>query len=166
MKKAFFISLFLLISTNMSSQTVMGINVKTTMKKFKPQIAAKGYKPIKTVEGDYDYKVKYAGYPDCTMNVEYNTSNDSIIAVNVFFKHESFNEDQRIYDEITRQFNAKYGNMDETDFDKFGSEFKWSTFGPKRQYFVFWFWNEKKYVYVRYETGVKRQENQTFSPDI
>ena len=164
--KYLFLLCFVSFSLCGSAQTVMGIDIKTTMKKFKPQIVAKGGKLLKSVEGNYEYKVKFAGYPDCTMKVEFNTDNDLIVSVAIFFPHESFDGDKSIYEEMCRQFNEKYGFVDEVDFTQFGRPNKWSNFGKPRKATVFWFWDEKKYVYVYYETGAIRHENKSYSPDI
>ena len=167
MKKLTLLILCLIIvSFSGYAQTVMGIDIKTTMKKFKPQIVAKGGKLSKSVEGKYEYKVKFAGYPDCTMKVEYNTDNDLITSVAIFFPHESFNGDKKIYEEMCRQYNEKYGFVHEVDFTQFGKPNKWSIFGRPPKATVFWFWDENKYVYVYYETGVRRHQNKSYSSDI
>ena len=167
MKKLVLLIIYLIIvSFGCNAQTVMGIDIKTTMKKFKPQIVAKGGKLSKSIEGNYEYKVKFAGYPDCTMKVEYNTDNDLITSVAIFFPHESFNGDRRIYEEMCRQFNEKYGFVNEVDFSKFGRPNKWSDFGNPHKATVLWIWDENQYVYVYYETGATRHENKSYSPDI
>lgn len=105
-----FILSFVNICVAQTPQSVLGINLKTTMTKFKQNLAKRGYKPSQTAEGVYEYKVTYAGYPNCRMEVRYYSGNDSIRLLTVYFPHESYSKDQSIYNNMTRQFKEKYGN--------------------------------------------------------
>lgn len=93
-----------------TQQSVLGVPLKTTMSKFKQALIKKGYKPIQNTGGICEYKVTYAGYRNCDMEVKYNTGNDSIRIVTIDIPHESLEKDKTIFENLTKQFKEKYGN--------------------------------------------------------
>lgn len=109
-----FVLLFALFLTNIcvaqAPLSVLGINPNTTMKKFNLSLSNKGFRPTQTAEGLYEYKVKYAGYSNCRMEVEFNIGNDSVRKVTIEFPHESIAKDKAIFENLTKQFKEKYGN--------------------------------------------------------
>lgn len=113
MKKIFVLLFFSFLTGICAAQTplaVLGVNPNTTMKKFNLALAKKGFRPTQTAEGLYEYKVKYAGYSNCRMEVEFNIGNDSIRSVTIDIPHESFAKDKAIFENLTKQFKEKYGN--------------------------------------------------------
>ena len=85
-----------------TTQSVFGINLSTTIKKFNSALVAKGYMPTKTADGLFSYIVKFAGYPNCEMEVKFNCGNDSIRLVTIYFPHESFAKDEAIFRNMTQ----------------------------------------------------------------
>lgn len=170
-----FIVLFVAnICVAQTPQSVFGINLKTTMTKFKQALVKKGYKPSQTAVGVYEYKVTYAGYPNCRMEVKYNSGNDSIRLLTVFFPHESYSKDQSIYINMTKQFKEKYGN--EVDWSEgmlgaINKGHKMKTYGwaKKNLCTVSWYYDDEEEdngVRVQYNVFVKRDSKVSVSSDI
>ena len=160
--------------------SVLGINPNTTMKKFNLALSKKGIKPTQTAEGLYEYDVKYAGYPNCTMEVRFNIGNDSVRTVTINIPHESFAKDKAIFDNLTKQFREKYGNehdgfedglvkeglMSAKKLTKRTKEYgKWKV----NYCHVRWFANDREYedgVEVKYETNAYPDRKVSVSSDI
>lgn len=145
--------------------SVFGINPNTTMKKFNSALVAKGYKPYKTAESRYGYKVKYAGYPNCEMDVKFNSGNDSVLLVTIYFPHESIAKDETIFRSMTQQFKEKYGNEIDWNEGIMGAVNKTSklkTYGKHKinMCSVAWYFNDDEE-----EDGVHVQYNTNASPD-
>lgn len=157
-----------------TSQSVFGINLSTTIKKFNSALATKGYKPTKTAEGLYSYKVKYAGYPNCDMEVKFNSGNDSIRLVTIYFPHESIAKDEAIFRDMTQQFKEKYGNESDWNNGILGAVFKtqkMKSYGNAKvgMSYVVWYFNDEKEedgVHVQYSTKVKSDGKIQVSSDI
>lgn len=184
--KKFYLLLFVLFLTNLCfAQTplsVLGINPNTTMKKFNLELSKKGIKPTQTVDGLYEYKVKYAGYVNCTMEVKYNIGNDSISKVTIDIPHESYSKDKAIFENLTKQFKEKYGNETALDDDlaKIQEEFtgkpvirtsKNRTYGKVKINFcsIIWYFDDDEYedgVSVVYYTNAKPDQKVAVSSDI
>lgn len=177
MKRLFLLGTIMLcahLCFSQAQQAVLGVNVKNTMKRFNQALSTKGYKPTQTAEGLYEYKIKYAGYPDCRMEVEYNTGNDSIRLVTIFFPHESISKDQAIYNNITKQFKEKYGN--EVDWSEGflgipNKTHKMKTYGTVKTGIcsVSWYFNDEEEddgVHVQYVTNTNRDSKVSVSSDI
>ncbi len=157
-------------------QSVFGINLKTTMTKFKQALTQKGYKPSLKTEGIYEYKVTYAGYPNCRMEVQYYSGNDSIYLVTIYFPHESYSKDESIFNNMTKQFREKYGNEDDWNETwlslgvvKKGSKMKSYGKFPINSCTVAWYFADKTVddgVHVQYDICVKRDSKVSVSPDI
>lgn len=155
-------------------QSVFGINPNTTMKKFNSALAVKGYKPNKTAEGRYGYKVKYAGYPNCEMEVKFNSGNDSILLVTIYFPHESIAKDEIIFRYMTQQFKEKYGN--EVDWNEgilgaVNRTSKMKTYGKHKinMCSVTWYFNddeEEDGVHVQYVTNARPDSKVSVNSDI
>lgn len=160
--------------------SVLGINPNTTMKKFNLALSKKGIKPTQTAEGLYEYKVKFAGYPNCTMEVEFNIGNDSVRTVTIDIPHESFAKDKAIFDNLTKQFREKYGNEHDGFEDGLVKEGLMSArkltkrtkgYGKWKVNYchVRWYANDKEYedgVEVKYETNAYPDRKVSVSSDI
>lgn len=163
---------FIMFEAN--AQTVMGVNIKTTMKSFLPQMARKGYKPQKTTLGKYEFIVTFAGYPNCKYEVEYNTETDSIYYVTLFFPHESVSKDEEIYNDIKRQLIAKYGKPShdfDIDYADLGpsviARMKYRNVSFNSNPYLCWEFDENRYVRLSYQTGARRKVNkQSYSNDL
>lgn len=183
MKKMFVFLFVLFLSGICAAQaplSVLGINPNTTMKKFNLALSKKGIKPTQTAEGLYEYKVKFAGYPNCTMEVKFNIGNDSVRTVTIDIPHESFAKDKAIFDNLTKQFREKYGNehdgfedglvkeglMSARKLTKRTKEYgKWKV----NYCHVRWYANDKEYedgVEVKYETNAYPDRKVSISSDI
>jgi len=183
MKKMFVFLFVLFLSGICAAQaplSVLGINPNTTMKKFNLALSKKGIKPTQTAEGLYEYKVKFAGYPNCTMEVKFNIGNDSVRTVTIDIPHESFAKDKAIFDNLTKQFREKYGNehdgfedglvkeglMSARKLTKRTKEYgKWKV----NYCHVRWYANDKEYedgVEVKYETNAYPDRKVSVSSDI
>ena len=183
MKKMFvllFVSFLSGICVAQTPLSVLGINPNTTMKKFNLALSKKGIKPTQTAEGLYEYKVKFAGYPNCTMEVKFNIGNDSVRTVTIDIPHESFAKDKAIFDNLTKQFREKYGNehdgfedglvkeglMSARKLTKRTKEYgKWKV----NYCHVRWYANDKEYedgVEVKYETNAYPDRKVSVSSDI
>lgn len=154
--------------------SVFGINPNTTMKKFNLALSNKGFKPYKITDGHYYYKVTYAGYPDCDMEVKHNSGNDSILLINIYLPHESIAKDEIIYMSLTQQFKEKYGNEFDWNQDIFDLVFKtqkMKSYGKFRVNLchVVWYFNDEKEedgVHVQYETNARADGNVKVNSDI
>lgn len=174
MKKCLLCLLFGFIALSVNAQTVMGINIKTTMKSFLPQMAKKGYKPHKTTLGKYEFTVKFAGYPNCTYEVEYNTETDSIYYVAVHFLHESVKKDEEIYNDIKQQLIAKYGKPShdfDVDYADLGASviarMSYRDVSFNSNPYLVWHFDDKKYVRLSYQTGARRKPSKvSYSNDL
>ena len=144
------------------------------MKKFNSALAAKGYKPNKTSDGMYSYKVKYAGFPNCTMDVAFNNGNDSIRLVTIYFPHESIAKDETIFRSMTQQFKEKYGNeidWNEGIWGAINRTHKMKTYGKHKINLcsVSWYYNddnEEDGVQVQYNTNASPDHKVNVNPDI
>ena len=155
-------------------QSIFGVDLKTTMTKFKQAMTKKGYKPTQTAEGLYEYKVTYAGYTNCVLEIKYNSGNDSIRLVTIYFPHESYSKDQGIYQNMTQQFKEKYGN--EVDWNE--GILAMASKGHKMKSYgkfgintctVSWYYDHDKEddgVKVQYNIPVEEDSKVTVSPDI
>lgn len=170
------------ICTAQTPLSVLGINPNTTMKEFNLALSKKGIKPAQTAEGIYEYKVKYAGYSNCRMEVEFNIGNDSILTVIIEFPHESIAKDGAIFENLTKQFKEKYGNeadlgeeliklkewyerrpIKRTRYEKSYGKFKINLC------YVKWYFNDEEYedgVEVKYYTNANKEKKVAVSPDI
>ncbi len=183
MKKMFVLLFVSFLSGICAAQTplsVLGINPNTTMKKFNLALSKKGIKPTQTAEGLYEYKVKFAGYPNCTMEVKFNIGNDSVRTVTIDIPHESFAKDKAIFDNLTKQFREKYGNEHdgfEDDLVKEGLMSARKLTKRTKEYgkwkvnycHVRWYANDKEYedgVEVKYETNAYPDRKVSVSSDI
>ena len=185
MKKTIIVLCVLFFTGICSAQTplsVLGINPNTTMKKFNLALSQKGFRPTQTAEGLYEYKVKYAGYPNCRMEVKYNTGNDSIRTITIEIPHESIAKDKAIFENLTKQFKEKYGN--ESDLGEALIKIKEEYEGHpirrtryERSYgkhkinvcYVKWYFNDDEYedgVEVKYETNAYSDRKVSVSSDI
>ena len=162
--------------------SVLGINPNTTMKKFNLELSKKGFKPTQTANGVYEYKVKYAGYSNCTMEVKFNLGNDSVLTVTIDFQHESIAKDKSIFENLTKQFKEKYGH--ETDLGeeliKLKEEFEGrkirrtrsnKTYGQFKINYceVNWYYNDDEYedgVDVKYYTNARSDKKVSVNSDI
>ena len=185
MKKAIVILCVLFFTGICSAQTplsVLGINPNTTMKKFNLALSQKGFRPTQTAEGLYEYKVKYAGYPNCRMEVKFNIGNDSIRKVTIEFPHESIEKDKAIFENLTKQFKEKYGNESDLgeELIKLREEFEGRRIRrtrSERTYGQFninycevnWYFDDDEYedgVEVKYYTNAKDDNKVSVSSDI
>lgn len=183
MKKMFVLLFVSFLSGICAAQTplsVLGINPNTTMKKFNLALSKKGIKPTQTAEGLYEYKVKFAGYPNCTMEVKFNIGNDSVRTVTIDIPHESFAKDKAIFDNLTKQFREKYGNERDGFEDGLVKEGLMSArkltkrtkeYGQWKVNYchVRWYANDKEYedgVEVKYETNAYSDRKVSVSSDI
>lgn len=162
--------------------SVLGINPNTTMKKFNLALSKKGLKPIQTAEGLYEYKIKYAGYPDCEMEVKFNVGNDSVLSITIDIPHESIAKDKSIFENLTKQFREKYGNEHDLgeELIKLKEEFerrKIRRTRYERSYgkhkinmcYVKWYFNDDEYedgVEVKYYTNANVDKKVSISSDI
>lgn len=162
--------------------SVLGINPNTTMKKFNLALSSKGFKPTQTAEGLYEYKVKYAGFPNCRMEVKFNLGNDSIRSITIEIPHESIAKDKAIFENLTKQFKEKYGNEHDLgeDLIKLREQFERRVIRRTRyersygkhkinECFVNWYFNDDKYedgVEVVYYTNAYSDKKVSVSPDI
>lgn len=185
MKKMFvllFVSFLSGICVAQAPLSVLGINPNTTMKKFNLALSKKGVRPTQTAEGLYEYKVKYAGYSNCRMEVEFNIGNDSVRKVTIEFPHESIAKDKAIFENLTKQFKEKYGhetNLGE-ELIKLSEEYEGRrirrtrserTYGQfKINYCVVnWYFDDDEYedgVEVKYYTNAKDDNKVSVSSDI
>lgn len=160
--------------------SVFGVNPNTTMKKFNMALSKKGIKPKQTANGLFEYNVKYAGYPNCTMEVVFNQGNDSIRKITIDIPHESFAKDKIIFENLTKQFKEKYGNEHDGFEDGLVKEGLMSAkkltkrtkeYGKyKVNYcYVRWYCNDREYedgVEVVYETNAYADKKVSVSSDI
>lgn len=185
MKKMFVLLFVSFLSGICAAQTplsVLGINPNTTMKKFNLALSKKGIKPTQTAEGLYEYKVKYAGYSNCRMEVKFNIGNDSIRKVTIEFPHESIAKDKAIFENLTKQFKEKYGhetNLGE-ELIKLREEYEGRrirrtrserTYGQVKINYceVNWYFDDDEYedgVEVKYYTNAKDDNKVSVSSDI
>lgn len=172
MRKVIF-ALLLALTCEVEAQTVMGINIKTTLKSFNQQIIKKGYTPYKTTLGKYEYKVNFAGYPDSNLSVEYNTETDSIWLVEIVFKHESKSKDAEIFKDIREQLIAKYGTPTFEVEKKFADTpavlarmgYRDASFDNNP--YLCWDFDEKNYVNLSYRTGARsKPKKPSYSKDL
>ena len=170
------------ISAAQAPLSVFGINPNTTMKKFNLALSKKGIRPTQTAAGLYEYRVKYAGYPNCRMEVIFNIGNDSVRKVTIEFSHESIAKDKTIFENITKQFKEKYGH--ETDLGEALIKLKEEYEGHRirrtrsnRQYGqvkinyceVNWYYDDDEYedgVDVKYYTNARDDNKVSVSSDI
>ncbi len=115
--KKIIVFLLLCLSVNVSAQSVFGIDVNTTNKKFCLQMLKKGYKPYEKVSQRTKFKVTYAGYTKTDMEILYDDSNGMIREVEFFFKNRSNDENQQIFDNLEAQFRKKYDSCKRNDLD-------------------------------------------------
>lgn len=185
MKKLFLLSLVFLLSVICFAQaplSVLGINPNTTMKKFNLALSKKGIRPSQTAEGLYEYKVKYAGYSNCRMEVKFNIGNDSIRSITIDFPHESIAKDKAIFENLTKQFKEKYGNEIDLgeELIKLQEEFEMRRIKRtryERSYgkhkinmcYVKWYFNDNEYedgIEVKYYTNANDDKKVSVNSDI
>ncbi len=185
MKKMFVLLLVSILTDICAAQaplSVLGINPNTTMKKFNLALSKKGVKPTQTAEGFYEYKVKYAGYPNCSMEVKFNIGNDSVRSITIEFPHESIAKDRAIFGNLTKQFKEKYGNEHDLGEEllKLREEFERREIKRtryERSYgkhkinmcYVKWYFNDDEYedgVEVVYYTNANGDNKVSVSSDI
>jgi len=184
--RKFLLLFFVICSTSICcAQTplsVFGINPNTTMKKFHLELFKKGIKPPKTADGLYVYKVKYAGYSNCAMEVIFNAGNDSVLCITIGIPHESIAKDQFIFNSLTKQFKEKYGNESDLgeELIKIKEEFEGHpikrtryerSYGKIRinHCYVNWYFNDEEYedgVEVKYYTNARSDGKVSVNPDI
>lgn len=174
MNKFIILLLLLLSSAWADAQTVMGIDIKTTMKSFNPQMIKKGYKPHVTTLGKYEYNVTFAGYPHCRYVVEYNTETDSIYEATIYFLHESVSKDGEIYKELKKQLTAKYGKptfdfeVDYADWEpSILARLEYRNVSFNYNPYLIWQFGDEKQVKMSYQTGASRKvKKPSYSNDI
>ena len=185
MKRTFFILAMLFFTTLSFSETplsVLGINPNTTMKKFNLALCKKGIRPTQTANGLYGYKVKYAGYSNCSMEVKFNTGNDSVLSITIDIPHESIAKDKSIFDNLTKQFKEKYGNENDLyeDLIKIKEEYEGRkirrtryemSYGKHKinKCYVKWYFNDDEYedgVEVKYYTNAQGERKVSINSDI
>lgn len=173
-----FVLFFANVCVAQAPLSIFGINPNTTMKKFNLALSKKGFRPKQTAEGLYEYVVKYAGYPNCTMEVKFNIGNDSVRFITIYFPHESIAKDKTIFENLTKQFKEKYGN--EIDFDedlakaglrRLDKTKRQKTYGVwKVNYSVItWYSNNDEYddgIEVKYETNAYPDRKVSVNSDI
>lgn len=185
MKRTIIVLAMLLFTTLVFPQvplSVLGINPNTTMKKFNLALSKKGIRPTQTATGLYEYNVKYAGYSNCSMEVKFNSGNDSLLCITIDIPHESIAKDKSIFENLTKQFKEKYGN--ESDFGEEMTRIKEEYTGHsirrtryERSYGMFninmcyvkWYFNDDEYedgVEVTYYTNAKGEKKVSVSSDI
>lgn len=177
------ITLFLAnVCTAQAPLSVLGINPNTTMKKFNLSLSQKGIKPTQITDGIYEYKVKYAGYLNCAMEVKFNIGNDSVLSITIEIPHESIAKDKTIFENLTKQFKEKYGNENDLGEEllKIREEYERRTIRRtryERSYgkfkinscYVKWYFNDDEYedgVEVVYYTNAKIENKVSVNPDI
>ena len=152
------------------------------MKKFNFALAKKGIKPAQTADGFYEYKVKYAGYPNCAMEVKYNLGNDSVLSVTIDIPHESIAKDKSIFENLTKQFKQKYGNEVDLyeEIIKLQEEFErrkvkrtrsLKSYGKMHINFceISWYYDDEEYedgVEVKYYTNARYDKKVSVNSDI
>ena len=185
MKKMFvllFVSFLSGICVAQTPLSVLGINPNTTMKKFNLALSKKGIRPSQTAEGLYEYKVKYAGYSNCRMEVKFNIGNDSIRSITIDFPHESIAKDKAIFENLTKQFKEKYGNEIDLgeELIKLQEEFEMRRIKRtryERSYgkhkinmcYVKWYFNDNEYedgIEVKYYTNANDDKKVSVNSDI
>jgi hypothetical protein len=185
MKKMFvllFVSFLSGICIAQAPLSVLGINPNTTMKKFNLALSKKGIRPSQTTEGLYEYRVKYAGYVNCRMEIKFNIGNDSVSKITVEIPHESIAKDKVIFENLTKQFKEKYGNEHDLgeELTKIREEFERRIIKRtryERSYgkfkinlcYVKWYFNDEEYedgVEVVYYTNAKADNKVSVSSDI
>ena len=176
MKRYFVFSFLVLLSVicfAQAQQSVLGINTNTTMKKFNKALLAKGHKPTQTAPGLYEYKVTYAGFPNCEMEVKFNNRNDSVLYVTIFFPHESYTKDKTIFKNLTQQFKEKYGNeSDWSDINEMiGSKNQMKVYGKLKDNMItvclyYDDEDEEDGIVVQYRTRATIEKTVSVSPDI
>ena len=185
MKKMFVLLLVSILTDICAAQaplSVLGINPNTTMKKFNLALSKKGVRPTQTAEGLYEYKVKYAGYSNCRMEVKFNIGNDSVRSITIEFPHESIAKDRAIFGNLTKQFKEKYGNEHDLGEEllKLREEFERREIKRtryERSYgkhkinmcYVKWYFNDDEYedgVEVVYYTNANGDNKVSVSSDI
>lgn len=185
MRKIFLLSLVFFLSGICIAQaplSVLGINPNTTMKKFNLALSKKGIRPSQTTEGLYEYRVKYAGYVNCRMEIKFNIGNDSVSKITVEIPHESIAKDKVIFENLTKQFKEKYGNENDLgeELTKLREEFEGRKIRRtryERSYgkhkinmcYVNWYFNDDEYedgVEVVYYTNAKGDNKVSVSSDI
>ena len=185
MKRTIFVLAMLFWTTLSFSQaplSVLGINPNTTMKKFNLELSKKGIKPTQTAAGLYEYKVKYAGYSNCAMEVKFNAGNDSVIRITIDIPHESIAKDKSIFENLTKQFKEKYGNENDLgeDLIKIREEFEGrkikrtryeKSYGRHRinRCSINWYFDDEEYedgVEVKYYTNAIEDKKVSVSSDI
>ena len=185
MKKLFLLSLVFLLSVICFAQaplSVLGINPNTTMKKFNLALSKKGIRPSQTAEGLYEYKVNYAGYSNCRMEVKFNIGNDSIRSITIDVPHESIAKDKAIFENLTKQFKEKYGNEIDLgeELIKLQEEFEMRRIKRtryERSYgkhkinmcYVKWYFNDNEYedgIEVKYYTNANDDKKVSVNSDI
>ena len=165
-----------------TQQSVLGINPNTTMKNFNAALLKKGIKPTQTATGLYEYKVTYAGYPNCRMEVMFNSGNDSVRTVTIDIPHESVAKDKAIFENLTKQFREKYGhesdlreNLIKIEEDFTGRPIKRTR--SEKSYGVFrinqcnvnWYFDDDEYedgVEVKYHTKASNDKKVSVNSDI
>ena len=162
--------------------SVLGINPNTTMKKFNLALSKKGFKPTQTASGLYAYKVKYAGFSNCAMEVKFNVRNDSVLSVTIDIPHESIAKDESIFKNLTKQFKEKYGHENDLgeELMKIKEEYEGRiikrtryerSYGQNRinQCYVKWYFNDDEYedgVEVKYYTNAREDKRVSVNSDI
>ena len=162
--------------------SVLGINPNTTMKNFNIALAKKGFKPTQTADGLYEYKVKYAGYSNCSMEVKFNVGNDSVLSITIDIPHESIAKDESIFDNLTKQFKEKYGNENDMgeELIKIQEEYEGRiikrtryerSYGKNKinKCYVKWYFNDEEYedgVEVVYYTNARADKKVFVNSDI
>ena len=159
---------------SVDAQNVMGMNISTTKTAFNLQMKKKGYVPYKKTLGKYGYKVMFAGYPDTDFQVEYNTETDSICMVEIEFKHESIEQDKKIYLSLKEQLIAKYGKPS-YDFDVYNADldaktrsaYEYRNVSFNNNPYLIWDFGRKNYVRMSYQTKASRKTKKpAYSSDL
>lgn len=162
--------------------SVFGINPNTTMKKFNLELSKKGFKPTHTADGLYEYKVKYAGYSNCAMEVKFNVGNDSVLSISIDIPHESIAKDESIFENLTKQFKEKYGNELDSGEELLKLREEYEGRKIKRTRYVRsygkhkinscgvnWYFNDEEYedgVEVKYYTNARKDGKVSVNSDI
>lgn len=169
------------VKTNtVSGPRVLGINIKNTKTKYNAELMRKGYKSVSKFGDHYEYKVTFAGYNDCKLQLFFNNTTDSITEVKIIFPFDKYKDIEPAENDIIKQLRAKYGKFSEHDFGQIyrmlGEDYHGNmnyVGGNGGCSIVLWKkWNSRSdragenELKLIYTTGVKRDDKVNVSDDL
>lgn len=142
-----------------SKATILGINIHTTASKYMAKLKDKGYVQAEQTPNYTYFYGSFAGYENCRINVQRNSTTDSVTFVSVRIPRRPSERDLA-YETLLKQYKAKFGEPEKTydhtklmNWDMKGANFRLIEKGYPPVYIELISNGDNNCVTVQYKTG-------------